>query len=165
MSDSSSFSDNMTGVATQYATAAGIPGHKDGQVDHVDAENESSGDPIDVQARDEQGPGNAGELTALEQERLSVENRKAVGAPFSPPEANTKVDPATDPVTGELLGSDDSDTGDDTESETEFDPAEHTIADVDAHLEKHPEDRERVLAAEQARGDDARPTLVEKLQS
>ncbi|HET9666361.1 MAG TPA: hypothetical protein VFP09_06385 [Desertimonas sp.] len=45
-----------------------------------------------------------------------------------------------------------------------YDPADHTIDEVHEHLEAHPEDTDAVLAAEQARGDDARVTLVADLE-
>jgi hypothetical protein len=45
-----------------------------------------------------------------------------------------------------------------------YDPAEHTIDEVHDHLAKHPEDKDAVLAAEKARGDDARSTLVSSLE-
>jgi hypothetical protein len=45
-----------------------------------------------------------------------------------------------------------------------FNPADHTIDEVHEHLEAHPEDTAAVLAAEQARGDDARSTLVSSLE-
>ena len=46
-----------------------------------------------------------------------------------------------------------------------FDPAEHTIDEVHDHLASHPEDTDAVLAAEKARGDDARSTLVSSLEN
>jgi hypothetical protein len=45
-----------------------------------------------------------------------------------------------------------------------YNPADHTIDEVNEHLEQHPEDREAVLAAEKARGDEARSTLVSSLE-
>lgn len=46
----------------------------------------------------------------------------------------------------------------------EFNPAEHSIADVKAHLKKNPAEAQRVLDAEKARGGDARSTLVSHLE-
>jgi hypothetical protein len=46
-----------------------------------------------------------------------------------------------------------------------YDPSEHTIDEIHEHLAEHPEDTAAVLAAEQARGDDARVTLVSSLQN
>ena len=46
-----------------------------------------------------------------------------------------------------------------------YDPADHTIDEVHEHLAAHPEDTQAVLAAEQARGDDARSTLVSSLET
>lgn len=46
----------------------------------------------------------------------------------------------------------------------DFNPADHTIAEVEAHLEENPQDAQRVLEAEKARGDDARSTLVSSLE-
>jgi hypothetical protein len=47
---------------------------------------------------------------------------------------------------------------------SDFNPADHTIDEVKAHLEQHPEDADAVLAAEQARGDEARVTLLNTLE-
>ena len=44
-------------------------------------------------------------------------------------------------------------TGADTEPEVDpegFDPGAHTVADVEAYLAEHPDERDRVLAAEAA---------------
>lgn len=46
-----------------------------------------------------------------------------------------------------------------------YDPADHTIDEVREYLDQHPDEAAAVLAAEQARGDDARSTLVNSLQS
>ena len=46
-----------------------------------------------------------------------------------------------------------------------YDPGSHTIEEVQAYLADHPDETAAVLAAEQARGDDARSTLVNSLQS
>jgi hypothetical protein len=45
-----------------------------------------------------------------------------------------------------------------------YDPAEHTIDEVHAYLAEHPDEQAAVLSAEQARGDDARVTLVNSLE-
>ena len=45
-----------------------------------------------------------------------------------------------------------------------YDPADHTIEEVREHLAKHPKDTEAVIAAERARGDDARVTLISLLE-
>jgi hypothetical protein len=45
-----------------------------------------------------------------------------------------------------------------------YDPAEHTIDEVHEYLDEYPNETEAVLAAEQARGDDARKTLVADLE-
>ena len=47
---------------------------------------------------------------------------------------------------------------------SDFNPADHTIEEVKAHLDEHPEDSQAVLEAERARGDDARVTLVNALE-
>lgn len=41
-----------------------------------------------------------------------------------------------------------------------FDPAEHTVEEVQKHLAKNPNDTERVIEAERARGADARKTII-----
>ena len=46
-----------------------------------------------------------------------------------------------------------------------YDPSEHTIDEVHDYLRDHPDEAAAVLAAEQARGDDARSTLVNSLQN
>lgn len=47
---------------------------------------------------------------------------------------------------------------------TDYNPADHSVADVKAHLEKNPQDLNAVLEAEKARGDSARSTLVSSLE-
>lgn len=47
---------------------------------------------------------------------------------------------------------------------TEYNPADYNIADVNAYLEKNPGEVQAVLAAEKARGADARSTLVSSLE-
>jgi len=60
-------------------------------------------------------------------------NREAVGLP--PIWTGADVDP-TDPVDpGEVVPE-------------AFDPGEHTVAEVEAYLDEHPDERDRVLAAE-----------------
>lgn len=44
-----------------------------------------------------------------------------------------------------------------------FDVAEHTIAEVQAHVESHPGSESHVLASEQARGASSRSTLIDWL--
>ena len=45
-----------------------------------------------------------------------------------------------------------------------YDPAEHSINEVHEYLDAHPDETAAVLAAELARGDDARKTLVADLE-
>lgn len=47
---------------------------------------------------------------------------------------------------------------------SEFNPADNTVADVKDHVGKNPAAVSDILAAEKARGDDARSTLVSWLE-
>lgn len=47
---------------------------------------------------------------------------------------------------------------------SEYNPADHKVEDVEAHVEKNPAEAQAVLEAEKARGDDARKTLVASLE-
>ena len=41
-----------------------------------------------------------------------------------------------------------------------YNPADHTVEEVKTYIDKHPDEADAIIAAEQARGDDARVTLV-----
>jgi len=45
-----------------------------------------------------------------------------------------------------------------------YDPTEHSITEVHDYLDENPDEAAAVLAAEQARGEDARKTLVADLE-
>lgn len=45
-----------------------------------------------------------------------------------------------------------------------YDPSEHNVGEVEAHVEENPAEAKAVLEAEKARGDDARKTLVASLE-
>lgn len=51
------------------------------------------------------------------------------------------------------------------ETATPYDPSDHTIEEVNDYLKDNPNALQHVLDAEKARGDDARVTLVDSLQS
>lgn len=68
-----SFTDNMSAVNRVYATHAGVATpDEDGNVsvDHIDGEEDTSGEPIDLAARDAVPSSRGAELTAEEQARL-----------------------------------------------------------------------------------------------
>ena len=48
---------------------------------------------------------------------------------------------------------------------TDFDPADHTIQEVRDYLADHPDETAAVRAAEEARGDEARTTLLNSLSA
>lgn len=50
------------------------------------------------------------------------------------------------------------------QGDEEFDPADYNIPDVNAYVEDNPDDAQRVLDAEKARGDSARSSLVSALE-
>ena len=47
----------------------------------------------------------------------------------------------------------------------DYNPADHNVDEVKAYVEENPQEAKAVLEAEQARGDDARTTLVKHLES
>ena len=46
-----------------------------------------------------------------------------------------------------------------------YNPGDHTVEEVRAYIEQHPDEADAVLAAEQARGDQARSTLTRNATS
>lgn len=48
---------------------------------------------------------------------------------------------------------------------TDFNPADHKVDEVKAHVQENPQDLQAVLEAEKARGDDARSSLVSHLEN
>ena len=72
----------------------------------------------------------------------------------SPPDSNEVVDldvlthPELTPEPEETRETEDTEAP--PESDGEYDPGEHTVTEVKAYLAEHPEDRDRVIAAEEA---------------
>lgn len=47
---------------------------------------------------------------------------------------------------------------------TDYNPADHTVEEVETYVSENPASAQAVLEAEQARGDDSRKTLVASLE-
>lgn len=107
-----SFTDNLSAIDRIYAERAEVETDADGNIPHIDVDNENmDGPPVDL---------------------------ANVGVP---------VAEVTEPEEGE----------------DRFVVADHNIEEVKDFIRDHPDLRYEVLETEQARGDDARVTLVEWL--
>jgi hypothetical protein len=83
------FTDNLSAVDRIYKGRAGL----DEKVDHIDGEEDTSGEPIDLAARDAVPSSRGGEITAAEQVALGETPPDEPADQLSGVDANPDADP------------------------------------------------------------------------